>query len=69
MPPSNLLLASKIVVVEEPPQIRTIPGVPTSITAFEGVTERGPVRVPQFVTSFEEFVRPTRREIALSSVL
>jgi len=56
MPPSNLLLASKIVVVEEPPQIRNIPGVPTAIAAFEGVTERGPVRVPQFVTSFEEFV-------------
>jgi len=56
MPPSNLLLASKIVVVEEPPSIRNISGVPTAIAAFSGVTERGPVRVPQFITSFEEFV-------------
>lgn len=57
MPPSNLLLASKIVVVEEPPSIRNIPGVPTAIIAFQGVTERGPIRVPQFVTSFEEWVQ------------
>lgn len=56
MPPSNLLLASKIVVVEEPPQIRNIAGVPTAIVAFLGITERGPVRVPQFLTSFEEYV-------------
>lgn len=56
MPSSNLLLASKIVVVEEPPSIRNIPGVPTAIAAFLGITERGPVRVPQFLTSFEEFV-------------
>src|SRR3972149_3365771 len=56
MPSSNLLLASKIVVVEEPPSIRNIPGVPTAIIAFSGVTERGPVRVPQFVTSFDEWV-------------
>lgn len=57
MPPSNLLLASKIVVVEEPPQIRNIPGAPTAIMAFSGVTERGPVRDAQFITSFEEFVQ------------
>lgn len=55
MPPSNLLLASKIVIVEEPPSIRNIPGVPTAITAFLGVTERGPLRVPSFATSFSEF--------------
>jgi len=55
MPASNLLLASKIVVVEEPPQIRNIPGVPTAIAAFVGVTERGPVRIPVFVTDFEDF--------------
>ena len=56
MPASNLLLAAKIVVLEEPPQIRNIPGVPTAIAAFSGVTERGPVRTPVFVNSFEEFV-------------
>ena len=56
MPPSNLLLASKIVTVEEPPAIRNIAGVPTSIAAFLGITERGPLRVAQFHTSFEEWV-------------
>jgi len=56
MPASNLLLASKIVVVEEPPSIRNIPGVETSVAAFEGVTERGPVRVPQFHTSWDGWV-------------
>lgn len=55
MPPSNLLLASKVVVVEEPPRIRNIQGAPTAIAAFSGVTERGPVRVPQFTTSFDEW--------------
>lgn len=54
MPPSNLLLASKIIVVEAPPRIRTIQGAETSITAFVGVAERGPLRVPSFVTSFDE---------------
>lgn len=55
MPPSNLLLASKIVVVEEPPSIRNIPGAPTAIIAMSGIAERGPVRVPQFLTSFDEY--------------
>lgn len=56
MPSSNLLLASKVVIVEEPPSIRNIPGVATAIAAFAGITERGPVRVPQFITSFDEYV-------------
>lgn len=56
MPPSNLLLASKIIAVEEPPSIRNIPGVPTAIAAFLGVFERGPLRVPSFTTSFTEAV-------------
>jgi len=68
MPPSNLLLASKIVVVEEPPQIRNIPGVPTAILAFEGVTERGPLRVPQFITDFEQFVEVFGGHIAESDL-
>lgn len=55
MPPSNLLLAAKIITVEEPPSIRNIAGVPTSIAAFLGITERGRERVPVFVTSFEEW--------------
>lgn len=56
MPSSNLLLASKIVVTEEPPQIRNIPGAPTAIIAMSGVTQRGPVGTPIFVTTWEEFV-------------
>lgn len=68
MPPSNLLLASKIVITEEPPQIRNITGAPTAIMGFVGVTERGPVRVPQFVTSFEEFVQTFGSFIAESDL-
>lgn len=56
MPSSNLLLASKIIVTEEPPQIRNIPGVPTAIAAFLGITERGPIGFPVFITSFEGYV-------------
>lgn len=56
MPPSNLLLASKITVTREPPQIRNIQGVPTAIAAFAGTTLRGPILTPTFVTSFAEFV-------------
>lgn len=57
MPSSNSLLASKIIVIEEPPSVKTIQGVPTSITGFLGITEYGPIGVPQFCTSFEEYVQ------------
>lgn len=66
MPPSNLLLSSKVVMLEEPPQIRNITGVPTSVAAFVGVTERGPVNVPTYVTSYEEFVQEFGGHIAES---
>jgi len=39
------------------PGIRTIAGVPTSVTAFIGRTRRGPVQEPTLVHSFGEFVR------------
>lgn len=68
MPPSNLLLASKIIVVEEPPSIRNIQGIPTAITAFSGVTERGPVRVPQFHTSFDGWRDTYGKAIAASDL-
>jgi phage tail sheath protein FI len=55
MPSSDLLLAAKIVVREEPPAFRNLPPVATAIAAMAGVTERGPL-TPQFVTSFEEWV-------------
>jgi len=68
MPPSNLLLASKIVVVEEPPAIRNIQGVATAIAAFVGVTERGPMRVPQFVTGWDSFVEKYGSYISTSDL-
>lgn len=49
------LLASKVVIQEEAPKVRNIVGVPTSVGAFVGVTERGPLtRTP--VSSYEEFL-------------
>ena len=52
---SGDLLASKIVIEEEEPKVRTIQGVTTSVAAFEGVTERGPVGIPTRVTSVAEY--------------
>jgi len=51
------LLSSKVVVVEEEPSVRTIASVPTAVAGFVGITERGPLGVATFVTSFEEYVR------------
>lgn len=53
---TDALLASKIVIVEEPPSIRNIPAIPTAVTGFVGISERGPMNTPTFVTSFEEYV-------------
>lgn len=52
---SSALLASKIVIVEPPPGIRNVPGVPTAVAGFVGIAERGPMSLPTFVTSFEEY--------------
>jgi hypothetical protein len=57
MPATNLLLASKVVIVETPPSVQTIQGVPTSIIGFIGVAKRGPIGTPQFFTSFTQFVK------------
>ncbi len=51
------LLSSKVVVVEEEPNIRGIPAAPTSVLGAIGLTERGPVGVPIRCQSFEEFQR------------
>lgn len=51
------LLSSKVTIVEEEPSVRTVQGVPTAITAFVGIAERGPIATPTFVTSFEEYER------------
>lgn len=50
------LLASKVVIVEEEPRVRSIAALPTAVLGAVGVTERGPVGKAVLVTSFEEFV-------------
>jgi phage tail sheath protein FI len=50
------LLASKVAVVEEPPPVRGIPSLSTSVAGAVGVTERGPVGEAVRVTSFPAFV-------------
>jgi phage tail sheath protein FI len=37
--------------------VRTITGVPTSVTAFVGLAARGPVSDPQFITSYADYER------------
>ncbi len=54
---SSALLSSKIVIEEEEPRVRAIPGVSTAVTGFLGVTERGPVGVATLVTSVDEYDR------------
>lgn len=52
---SSALLASKIVIVEEDPKVRTIQGVPTSVTGMLGVTEKGPVGRATLITSPSDY--------------
>ena len=54
---STELLASKTVVIEEPPSIRTLTPAPTAVLFAPGITQKGPVRTPTLTTSFEEWVR------------
>lgn len=51
------LLSSKVVILEEPPAIRSLPAVPTGIAAFLGIAKRGPIGEPVLCQSFEEYVR------------
>src|SRR2546422_4478343 len=46
-----------VYIEEVPSGVRTITGVPTSITAFVGFARRGPVNDPTRVQSFAEFDR------------
>lgn len=46
-----------VYVDERPPSTRTIMGVATSVTAFVGDTERGPLDTPVRVTSMAEYFR------------
>jgi len=49
------LLSSKIIIREEPPQIRSITALPTAVLGMIGITQRGPVGQPVLVLSFEEW--------------
>ncbi|HEU4597707.1 MAG TPA: phage tail sheath C-terminal domain-containing protein [Pyrinomonadaceae bacterium] len=46
-----------VYIEEIPSGVRTITGVPTSVTAFVGLAARGPVDDPQFITSFADYER------------
>jgi hypothetical protein len=53
---SQQLLASKIVIVEESPNVRPIQGVPLGVTGMVGVTQRG--RFGAFLcTSFDQYLK------------
>lgn len=53
---SNELLASKVIIVEEEPQVRTISAVATAVFGIVGITERGPFEAT-LVQSVEEYQR------------
>lgn len=53
---SKALLASKIVVGEEEPRLRSVPALRTAVWAVFGVTERGPHETT-LIQSYEEYVR------------
>ncbi len=46
-----------VYIEEIPSGVRTITGVPTSVTAFVGLAARGPVDDPQFITSYADYER------------
>src|SRR5919107_5072663 len=46
-----------VYIEELPSGVRTITGVPTSITAFVGVAARGPAGEPVFINSYADYER------------
>ena len=52
---SNALLASKVVVTEEPPRIQSFASLPTAVLGMVGLAERGPMDTAVLTTSFEEW--------------
>lgn len=50
------LLSSKVVILEVPPSIRSLPTIPTGIAAFSGVAVKGPIGTATLVTSWAEYV-------------
>lgn len=54
---NQALLSSKIVIIEEQPNITAVNPAPTAVTGAIGVTERGPVGVATLITSFEQYLQ------------
>lgn len=52
---STALLASKVVILEEDPNIPAIAALPSAVLQVLGVTERGPIADRTLVTSFDEY--------------
>lgn len=51
------MLASKVLIKEEEPGIRTVQGIPTGNLAAIGIAKRGPIGTPVRITSFDEYVK------------
>lgn len=54
---SEDLGASKVIISEEAPRVRSIQAAPTAVTAMLGITERGPIGQPILCTSFDDYER------------
>jgi len=52
---STELLASKVVILEEEPNIPAITALPSAVLLVCGITERGPIADRTLVTSFDEY--------------
>ena len=52
---STALLASKVVILEEEPNIPAITALPSAVLQVLGITERGPIADRTLVTSFDEY--------------
>jgi phage tail sheath protein FI len=54
---STELLASKVVILEEEPNIPAISALPSAVALMCGITERGPIADRTLTTSFDEYKR------------
>lgn len=54
---SNALLASKVIVTEEPPRVGTLSVQPTAVLGMVGIAERGPMDTAVLCTSYEEWAQ------------
>lgn len=52
---STALLASKVVILEEEPNIPAITALPSAVLQVLGITQRGPIADRTLVTSFDEY--------------